>query len=455
LSATDAPWPSPAVRWYGVGMLSVAYVLSFVDRTILTLLVEPIRRDLGLTDTQISLLHGLAFAVLYTTVGIPVARLSDTRSRRALIAAGVALWSLATAACGLAKGFWSLFLGRVGVGIGESTLSPAAYSLFADSFPPDRLGAALGVYNGAIYVGAGLAMLIGGAVVQAALSIGAVAVPLVGDVNAWQLVFFAVGLPGLMLAPLVLTVHEPARRAAPRADGRTGFVATLAWMRTHRRVYVGHVAGFSLISAVYNVAVAWGPTFMIRRFGDDPASAGHSLGLVLLVCGATGAITGGLVADALRRRGRLDAALIVGVASALLVAVPGTLATLQTTATAYLALAGAALFCASLAFGAAATALQLVTPGHLRAQVSAVYLLALNLFALGLAPLAAALLTDYAFRDPAHVGTSVAIVSAVCAPLGAACLMWARAPFRRLAGGSVEARGATAAPTPVLADTRG
>ena len=135
--APSAPWPSAAVSWYGVFVLTAIYVLSFIDRTILSLLVGPIRADLGLSDTEISLLHGFAFAIFYTTLGIPIALLADRLNRRNIIAIGVAFWSLATAACAFARSFSHLFVARICVGVGEAALSPAAYSLLADSFPPD------------------------------------------------------------------------------------------------------------------------------------------------------------------------------------------------------------------------------------------------------------------------------------------------------------------------------
>ncbi|MGA1731008.1 MAG: MFS transporter, partial [Steroidobacteraceae bacterium] len=193
------------MSYYAVGVLTVAYVLSFIDRTILALLVAPIRADLGISDTQLSLLHGLAFAIFYTTLGIPIALLADRLNRRNIIAAGIAVWSLATAVCGLTRSFAQLFLARVAVGVGEAALSPAAYSMIADLFPRERLGRALGIYNVGAFAGAGLAFLIGGAVIAAVAQAGAVHLPVLGEVRNWQLVFFIDGLPGLLLALWVLT----------------------------------------------------------------------------------------------------------------------------------------------------------------------------------------------------------------------------------------------------------
>ena len=228
LSAT-APWPSPLRAWYAVAVLVLAFVFSFVDRIVIALLVEPIKADLGISDFGIGLLQGFAFALFYALLGIPIGRLSDRVSRRGIIATGIAIWSLMTAACGLARSFFGLFLARVGVGVGEATLSPAAYSMISDYFPREQLGRALGVYQSGALLGAGIAFLVGGAAVQMLSVYDGQVLPVLGEVRMWQLAFFVVGLPGLLVALLMLTVKEPARRgkasrhryrhSAPRGAG--------------------------------------------------------------------------------------------------------------------------------------------------------------------------------------------------------------------------------------------
>lgn len=165
-------YPSSLSVWTTVTILMIAYVLSFIDRQILNLLVEPIRRDLVISDTQMSLLMGLSFALFYTICGIPLGRLADTSNRRGLIAIGVLFWSAATAACGMAKLYWQFLICRIGVGVGEAALSPAAYSLIADSFPPERRATAISVYSMGVYLGSGIAFLLGGLVIQFASAQG-------------------------------------------------------------------------------------------------------------------------------------------------------------------------------------------------------------------------------------------------------------------------------------------
>ena len=158
--------PSPAYAWYTVPLCLMAYILSFVDRQIIALLVEPIQAELELSDTQFSLLSGFAFAIFYALMGWPIARWADVGPRPLIISAGIIAWSVATAVCGLARNFWQLFIARMAVGVGEAALSPTAYSIITDSFPKSKLGVALGIYSTGVFLGSGLAFLVGGAVIE-------------------------------------------------------------------------------------------------------------------------------------------------------------------------------------------------------------------------------------------------------------------------------------------------
>jgi MFS family permease len=412
-----------------VAVLTVAYVFSFIDRSILTLMVGPIRADLGLSDTGISLLHGFAFAIFYTVLGIPIARIADRANRRNLIVAGVSFWSLATAACGLAGSFAQLFLARIGVGIGEAALSPAAYSMISDRFPPARLGRALGVYTLGAIAGIGLALIIGGAVVGAVARGGATVLPLVGEVRPWQLVFFVVGLPGLLVAGWLATLAEPPRRAVVAAAGTDA--GLWPWMRRYARAYTGHLAGFALLGIILNAVIAWAPSHLIRNFGYAPAEVGWTLGGAVLVFGTAGIFAGGVLTDRWRAAGRSDAALRVGVVSAVGSLPFGLLA--FTTGTLPLVVAALAplAFFSTFAYGAAPAAIQFMTPAAHRAVASAVYLFFLNLVGMGGGPFITALVTDRVFGSDQAVGLSLAAVSTVSAVAAAALLAWSLASHRQ------------------------
>ena len=212
-------------KWYALGILIVAYTFSYLDRQALTLLVGPIRKSLDISDTQLSLLHGFAFAIFYTVLGLPLGRLVDQQRRTTIIAAGVAVWSIMTVFCGLARNFTQMFLARIGVGVGEAALMPGAYSLISDYFPPHSRPIALSLYLSAIYVGAGLATIIGGTIIAIMPAIDA---PIVGHLEPWQGVFIVIGLPGLLIALWVLTMREPQRTGA-KAGLTPGIGATMRY----------------------------------------------------------------------------------------------------------------------------------------------------------------------------------------------------------------------------------
>ncbi|MBM4196984.1 MAG: MFS transporter [Gammaproteobacteria bacterium] len=415
-------------RWYLVAVLTVAYVLSFIDRSILTLLVGPIKADLGVTDTQVSLLHGLAFAVFYTLLGIPIATLADRRNRRNIIAIGVAFWSLATAICGLARNFWELLAARIGVGVGEAALSPAAYSMIADSFPPERLNRALSVYTLGAFAGMGLALIIGAAVIAEVAQAGVTELPLVGALRPWQLVFLVVGLPGLVVALWLLTLTEPLRRSP--AAGSGGSIAAL-WphIRRHWQAYAAHLIGFALLGMVLNSLLAWTPAHLARSFGLGPAEAGLRLGSLIVVFCTAGILTGGWLADRWQAAGRSDAPLRVGVISAAGCLAFGVFAPVVDTLDVMLALYAPLLFFSTFAYGAAPAALQVLAPAANRAVASALYLFFLNIIGMGIGPLATALATDYIFGNELAVGRSLALVTGAAALAAALLLGWGRRHF--------------------------
>ncbi|GHE78742.1 MFS transporter [Amycolatopsis deserti] len=419
---------SYAYQWYVVAVCMVAYVFSFVDRQILSLMIEPIKRDLHLSDTQFSLLNGLAFSLLYSVMGLPIAILADKRSRPLIISIGVAFWSLATAASGLAKGFVHLFCARIGVGVGEAALSPAAYSMFSDMFPKSKLGRAYGIYSLGSFIGGAAAFVIGGYVINLLKSVDTVTLPLIGEVRAWQLTFLIVGLPGIVLAVLVfLTVRDPRRRGLQRdADGGVRKVAlrhVFAFLWRHRRTFTAHYLGFSLYALVLLGMMAWTPAFYIRAFGLTSTQAGYLLGVVVLVANGSGVLFGGWLVDLLARRGHPDAAMRAGVIGALGMIVPVVVFTQAGQLWLSLVLLAVAMFFASFPMPASTAAMQVLSPNQMRAQVSAIFLLISNLIALALGTTLVALVTDRVFGDPKMVGSSLSIVYGL-ASVATVLLLW-------------------------------
>ena len=411
-------------------MLALAYIFSFIDRQILSLMVVPIRRDLHISDTQMSLLMGISFALFYCLFGLPIGRMADSRSRRNIITVGVFTWSLFTAGCGLAANYLQLFLMRVGVGIGEAALSPPAYSLMADSFPPRRRPLALSVYGMGMFVGGGLALVLGGMIVSHVSSAGTVTLPLIGvSVFPWQMTFFIVGLPGLLIAALVRTVREPERKEK-RSATATPVREVVAYIKQHRATFAYHHLATSMLSFGYYGSSAWIPSFLMRTYGWNARHAGIVYGSVITIFSSLGILCGGFFCQALARRGYRDAHFRVGLTIALLILPVVVLFPLMPTPWLAVAWLVPFAFLSTAIFGVAPAALQQVAPNEMRAQVSAMYLFVVNIIGLAAGPTVIALLTDRVFHNDNMLRYSL-LISLTGAYLISAVLWWlGLKPFR-------------------------
>ena len=406
-----------AYAWYTLGLLILAYALAFLDRHILSLLVEPIKQDLELSDTQFSLLHGLAFAALLAICGLPAGRQADRGRRIALVAAGMAIWSLMTAACGLARSFGTLMVCRMGIGAGEASLTPAAYSLIGDLFPPRRLGLALGLYTAGVYIGGGLALGIGAFAIGRLQGVS-VELPVIGALQSWQLIFIAVGLPGLPLALWVASLREPPRRHDARHAPTLR--ETARYLRQHARALLCLGLCMSCAAMTNYASNAWIPSFLIRQHGLNAGEAGVAYGAVVSICGLSGVVIGGLLGDALVARGHRAGRLRLMCWSAL--AAAPCIAAMPHMPTATIALAPLALatLFITVIIGSGPAALQEIVPGRMRGTASALGVMMVNLLGLGLGPTLVALLSDYGFGDPARIGEALGIAAAMMSLFSAA-----------------------------------
>jgi MFS family permease len=384
--------------WYVALVLMVCNTFSFIDRQILGLLVTPIKAELGLRDTEIGLLQGLAFGVFYTLLGIPMGRIADHGQRRLLVAAGVFCWSVMTSLCAAARSFTTLFVARMGVGVGEATLSPSAFSLLADYFPRQRLASALSVFSMGIFFGSGLALILGGLIIDA--------------VGSWRLTFVLVGLPGLLVALLALTMREPPRtqllRGAEGGASRLAFAEVVGQLKLRLASVTGICLAFALQALCNYAQQAWLPTFFVRVHGFSLRQAGLTLGVMSLVTGLLGAFTGGWLADRWQRQGAAEAPLRVGVVATSCAGVLFTLALALPGLGVRLALLAPAFFFLAMPIGSAYASLQLILPNQVRGQIGALQVFMLNLLGLILGPALPGFLNDYVFRDPQSVGWSLA-----------------------------------------------
>jgi predicted MFS family arabinose efflux permease len=373
--------PSKTNRAYVLAILVLVYTFNFLDRQIVGILAVPIKADLGLSDAQLGLMGGLAFAVFYTGLGIPVAMLADRFSRTWIMTAALATWSAMTAVCGLATNFWQLFLARVGVGVGEAGGVAPAYSLISDYFPPGQRARALGIYAFGIPIGSATGIVFGG---------------LIASLIDWRYAFFIVGLAGLALAPVFrLTVAEPMRGRYDRAQekpGAVGFGQSFKALARKRSFWL-MALGASFSSMIGYGIFFWVPSFLVRSYGLSLLDASLFYGAVLLIGGLAGTWAGGWLGDRLGSRRRGWYAGVPAVAF---------IATLPFYVLAILSpnlASGFVLFLVPTALGLAwlgpvTSAIQHLVRPDMRATASAVFLFIINLVGIGVGTWAIGALSD-------------------------------------------------------------
>lgn len=410
-------WPKPGFAWTVVGVLSVASLFSFLDRTILQLLSQPIKADLGLSDTELGLLQGAAFSLFYTAMIIPFGWVTDRGNRIRMVFFGMLVWSAATAASGLATGFWSLFIARVCVGIGEATLAASAASLISDHFPAERRTMPLSVYTLVASAGVGVGLVGGAAVADWLATGGDIVIPGLGVRAVWQVIFIAVGLPGVLWAFAVLAVPEPARRETAAETG--SWRELVAFLKLRGDIVGPHFIGYCFYNTFAYGGGGWLPTYFIRVHGWSVSEVGWRYGIPYLIFPVVGGVIAGWIARRLRERGRVDANLMTVVGGNLAMTLPGVAGPLI--ADAWLSLVVIMPLIALYVFpsGPSLAAIQEITPNRLRGRMTALYYAVTNLVGLSVGTLLVGMMNDYVFPQPDGIAKSIALTGAMLCPLGA------------------------------------
>ncbi|MFQ3324413.1 MAG: MFS family permease [Pseudomonadales bacterium] len=418
-------YPSSREANYILGLMFLAYVLSFIDRQVLSVLVGPIKEDLGLSDFQFSLLQGAAFVILYSVMAIPLGRLTDTKNRKRIVAIGVFGWSLMTIGCGMAKSFGQLFVMRMGVGVGEAALSPAAYSMISDSFTREKLTRAMAIYKAGLYVGGGLALVLGGYIYDYYAAIPDLSFPLLGAINAWQATFVTVGLPGFLLSFMILFIKEPTRKGMIRSDDGS-LPASLkvrevfAFMFVeHRQLYISLFVGCSILAIVAAGYSSWFTEMLIRNFSLQRSHAGSLVGSVFIFSGLLGVFSGPVFVGFFQRRNFSDSNMRVLMFLSIALIPTSIAAPQMSNYVMALVLLSVTVFFQASYMGVAAAAVQMVTPNQMRGQATAVYMFATNMLGLALGSTMVAVLTDFVFIDEGALMHSLSLISAGLLPVAA------------------------------------
>jgi MFS family permease len=391
--------------------------LAYIDRQIIYLLVDPIKHDLGLSDTQIGLLSGMAFAIFYGFCTIPLGALADRGNRRLITLIAVSFWGTASAACGLAAAFVPLLLARVAVGLGEAGYLPAAYSLVADAVPPRRLGVATAVLQAAGSLGNGFALIGGGLLIGMLVREGGIVVPLLGALAPWQAAFILTGLPGPLLAWLIYMVPDPGRADIGSAATHPTTAALIQLILKQGRFYAGCFFGIGFMTMSSISVNVWGPAYVGRIFHWGPAIAGPLIGSIQLAAVMTSVFVTGWAVDFFYRRGQADIHLKWAAISAWLAAPFGVIAFLTREPSWFITCYMLFFLISSGQTSAIGAALQIATPGRYRGRVYGVYLLCITLFGAGLGPLLTGYLTDHLFGDELELGHALAVM-VLAMPIG-------------------------------------
>jgi MFS family permease len=410
--------------WYVVFLLTIASTLSFIDRQILNVMIGPIKRDLGgLSDTEISLIIGLAFSAVYSLTTLPLARIADRYSRRNVIAAGIFSWSLMTSLAGMANSFWTLFAARMGVGVGEASLGPATQSILADYFEQHRLPLAYGIVAAAPFVGTGLANIIGGPLIDYLEARPLIVVPVFGEMYSWQTVLVVVGLPGILLTLLMFTINEPKREGAS-ASRTEGYSYRELWQfcLSRRKYLTYHFIGYLCLSIQGFAFLTWIVEFFVRIHGWTRTEIGLTYGSIALIVGIMGSIGAGYYAGYWLAKGRADAPMRLAFYGTIGLGPLAVIMPLVSSDWLAIAIIIPITFFMAMPPGLSNAALQAISPNRLRGQMIAVYLICVSFLSYLFAPLIIGLMNDYVFGREDAIGWSLSLLALVNYAIAAVCL---------------------------------
>lgn len=409
-------------------LLILCNICSYSDRVVLNLLIGPIKRTLDVSDTAISLLQGLAFALFYTLAIIPIGRLIDSADRTKVIGIGGLVYGASTFVCGIAQKYWTIFLGRMGVGAGESTLQPAAYALLADLFPRAKLPGAIATFHIGAYLGIGGGYVLGGSVIRIVRDAGTITLPVLGHVEAWQLAFMVAALPALVISTLVLLLLKDPR-VRPATAERKPLAPIIPFLKGNSAALVPLLIGCSMSALLATAGLSWTPSLFVRAHHMSEHDVGISIGLIIMVLSSLGVLLAGQAANIVTRLGRVDAPLIVAAAGVGLAGLAGAIMPLMPTRETALGLLGVREMFTVFMFPLAAAAVQIITPAEMRGRMSAIYIFTMSIAGNLVGPTITALMNDYVFTGPDGVRYSLATVYGVGAAIGVVSLLAARRPF--------------------------
>ena len=412
-------YPAKKHSYYAVAILTLAQIFAFIDRQIPSMLVEPIKQDFNLTDSQIALLGGAAFSIFYAIMALPIGYAVDRYQRTKVLGTGIFLWSLMTALAGLANSFGKLFGARIGVAVGEAVMAPTSVSLVSDSFPENKQGKPMGIITAGVYIGIGITLLGGGFLIDYLTSIGGITLPLIGYLKPWQATFMIVGIPGLLLAIAAFYLKEPKRLEEQTDKQLKDRKNVFLHLKEHRKTLIPMFGGLIFMALIFYSFSFWAPTMMIRTFDISLTEVGFILGMITIISSITGTIAAGSAVDYLRNKNYSDAPVRAAMIAVILALPPIiSLSFVQNELGAWICIALYLLFISSFA-PLGLLAISGVSTGNVKGQTAAIHAFLMMAFGLSLGPQLTAFFTDFVFVDPNLLINSVSLTGLIVLPISA------------------------------------
>ena len=412
-------YPEKKHSYSAVAILTLAQIFAFIDRQIPSMLVEPIKQDFNLTDSQIALLGGAAFSIFYAIMALPIGYAVDRYQRPKVLGTGIFLWSLMTALAGLANSFGKLFGARIGVAVGEAVMAPTSVSLVSDSFPENKQGKPMGIITAGVYIGIGITLLGGGFLIDYLTSIGGITLPLIGYLKPWQATFMIVGIPGLVLAIAAFYLKEPKRLEEQTDKQLKDRKNVFLHLKEHRKTLIPMFGGLIFMALIFYSFSFWAPTMMIRTFDISLTEVGFILGMITIISSITGTIAAGSAVDYLRNKNYSDAPVRAAMIAVILALPPViSLSFVQNELGAWICIALYLLFISSFA-PLGLLAISGVSTGNVKGQTAAIHAFLMMAFGLSLGPQLTAFFTDFVFVDPNLLINSVSLTGLIVLPISA------------------------------------
>lgn len=425
-------YPSRKTGYSAVVVMTLAQVFAFIDRQIPAMLVEPIKQDFSLNDSQIALLGGAAFSIFYAIMALPIGYAVDRYKRVNVLGTGIFVWSLMTTLAGLANSFGRLFGARIGVAVGEAVMAPVSVSLVSDYFPQNKQGKPMGIITAGVYIGIGATLIGGGYLIDYLTDIGGITIPGIGYFKPWQATFLVVGIPGILISVAAFMLHEPRRLGlaqTPEKDSKS--INIFSHLIKNKSTLIPMFAGLIFMALIFYSFTFWAPSMMVRTHGLSLTEVGFSLGIITIISSILGTISSGAVVDYLRSKGRTDAPIRTAMFACIFAMPAICLAPLVENVVAAWTLIGIYLFFISSFAPIGLLAVSGVSSNEVKGQMAAVHAFLMMAFGLSLGPQITAFFTDFILQDESKLGLAVSFTGGLVLPIAAVCFWMSLKRYRK------------------------